>query len=1009
MEQRKIKWRDPGAPTEVDQLLASRYSQLLKWGLVLTRGDADKAQDIVQEFCLYFALTKPDLSAVANLDGYLYTCLRHIFLSGLARSSREALHFVSVAEFDSVDFALAAYRSGDPLQMQNDLRRICGYAVWRKASSKSASYFVLHFFHGYSRREIAELACLPISAIYNKLKAARGEVKSYLESPGKLRIVNRDLPPPPALSWVLLSSAEIFNELRQAILRSRTSDCLPEEDLLAHYRSSMSTPISCSLLAHLVSCERCLAIVDRHFRRPTLSDREPLDGFGSSSGISNGIAAEASAMANKAMMRSVHKRWARVHDHRPKTLSIAVNGQIIAFHDVQGEHSSLSARIQNLEKAQFIEVFSEQDVRLALLSIGELPPQSPFVRNQRVPLSDARWLELILTFDGLGLNSEVVYFDPALAIESAAEDTEESSLISEPRFDTRLQASGVLLWSRALYAAFVRNISALVPSSAVAWALTLTVLIGAAGYVAYRHAIAPVNAKKLLDESVKIETANLQGETEHQVLRIEEVSADGKVLQQGTVDLWKDGNGSRYVRRLYDSQNRLIAAKWRNKNGEASARRKERDKDPLNPNELLPMSEFWDQDLSARAFSTLQGKEVQAHAIDGGYELTTLGPTEDRPQLISATLVLERHLLPIREVMRVRVGDQIHELRFVQTSYERKPSSSVPDTVFDPHDQHLRAFEDQGNPAKLQHYLPSAIGTDVQLAELQIGVLYQLNTLGADTGEPIEVIATPDGRIRVSGTVADDALRREIVSHLQMLSDHQLLDLTLTSPRDVQVRAPDLHAAPAENTSVYDVNQAKSLADAPLRKYLQGKGLIDERLDSAAGQFSNDALQHAQRALQHAYALDRLGNVLSVADLRSISISSRHQWTEMVHKHASDLEEQLRALRGQMAAILPVGEELPKASDGFLRIEDPVEFERAANELLHHTQELNRYIGSVFTSNPSGERQSGQDSLLIKTMNAIPLRQAEELAYFALQLNTSAGAGVVNRQNKKDGLKVPHQ
>ena len=115
--------------------------------------------------------------------------------------------------------------------------------------------------------------------------------------------------------------------------------------------------------------------------------------------------------------------------------------------------------------------------------------------------------------------------------------------------------------------------------------------------------------------------------------------------------------------------------------------------------------------------------------------------------------------------------------------------------------EHLRPFDDQGSPVKIQHYLPSAIGNDVQLAELQIGVLYQLNTLGADTGEPIEVIATPDGRIRVSGTVADDALRREIVSHLQALSDHQLLDLTLTSLRDaVQVRAPDLHAAPAENT-----------------------------------------------------------------------------------------------------------------------------------------------------------------------------------------------------------------
>ncbi len=168
--------KNPPFRPRLTSFLASRYSQLLHWGAVLARGDTGKAEEIVQELCLYFTLTQPDLTSVANLDGYLYTSLRHIYLSGLARSSREALHFVSVAEFDSFESALTGNSAGDPLQTQNDLRRICGYAVWRKESSKSASYFILHFFHGYGRREIAELACLPISAIYNKLKIARSEV-----------------------------------------------------------------------------------------------------------------------------------------------------------------------------------------------------------------------------------------------------------------------------------------------------------------------------------------------------------------------------------------------------------------------------------------------------------------------------------------------------------------------------------------------------------------------------------------------------------------------------------------------------------------------------------------------------------------------------------------------------------------------------------------------------------------------------------------------------------------
>jgi len=301
MEQRKLKRREvPAVPTPVDQLLASRYGQLLQWGAVLTRGDAGKTEEIVQELCLYFTLTQPDLTTVVNLDGYLYTSLRHIYLSALARSSREALRFVSMAEFDSFDSALRGNSSADPLQKQNDLRRICSYTVWRKESSKSASYFILHFFHGYARREIAELACLPIAAIYNKLKVARSEVASYLEEPGKLRIVNRDLPPQPRLSWSLLSAPELFNEIRKSILQSRAGACLQEEQLLAHYRAATPKPISCSLLAHLVSCERCLAVVDRHFRRPTLKDREPLDCFGTSGDGSNSSPEGSSGISNKA-------------------------------------------------------------------------------------------------------------------------------------------------------------------------------------------------------------------------------------------------------------------------------------------------------------------------------------------------------------------------------------------------------------------------------------------------------------------------------------------------------------------------------------------------------------------------------------------------------------------------------------------------------------------------------------------------------------------------------------
>jgi DNA-directed RNA polymerase specialized sigma24 family protein len=989
MEQRKLKRREvPAVPTPVDQLLASRYGQLQQWGAVLTRGDAGKAEEIVQELCLYFTLTQPDLTTVVNLDGYLYTSLRHIYLSALARSSREALRFVSMAEFDSFDSALRGNSSADPLQKQNDLRRICSYTVWRKESSKSASYFILHFFHGYARREIAELACLPIAAIYNKLKVARSEVASYLEEPGKLRIVNRDLPPQPRLSWSLLSPPELFNELRKSILQSRAGVCLQEEQLLAYYRAASPKPISCSLLAHIVSCERCLSMIDRHFRRPTLKDREPLDCLGSSADGSSSTDGS-SGISNKAQkeMLAVRRRWDKVHEHRPRTLSIAVNGHIIAFHDVLAEHSKLSARIERPGDVEFVEVFSEQDVRFALLSIGELPPEGAPVRTQRVELSDDRWLELSLAFDGQGLNGQVAYFDPALASVAMEEEVEEPAAAAAAA-PNRLRLS-------TLVAAFRWLLAAMTPSSAFAWTLILAVIFGSAGYFAFRHQTKSTVAVKMLDDSVRTEAEALRGETEHQTLRLEEISANGKVLGQGTVDLWKDGNGDRYLRRLYDAQHRMVAAEWRNKSGEHSSRRNPGGKNSPDVSRPLVMGEFWDQDLSAHAFSTLAGQNVRMHPVKEGYELMTDGPIEGHPQLLSVALVLTRRLQPVRVTLHVRAGNNIHELHFVQASYERRPSASVPDSTFDPASYGgAREF----HPLEMHPpNMPVADDIVPLLAELQIAVLYQLNLLGADTAEPIEVKRTDDGTLRVSGAISDNTLRAQIAARLRALPNHRLLDLKLFSPHELRMHTS--HAAQSSATRVYEIDQSGSAADALLRKHFEAKGLSGEHLDSAVVTFSHNALEHGQRALQHAYALDRLGRALSTSELQSVSLTSQQQWTEMVHQHASDLEQQLAALHDQLGELSTSATALPNADAGSVLIATPLQFGQASNRLLQQVQELNRRVSNVFAPGTSGEDQTSQDDSVDAIIKVIPMQQAREINSFAMELSSSRTPPAVEQQS----------
>jgi DNA-directed RNA polymerase specialized sigma24 family protein len=980
-------------PADASELLASRYGQLLRWAIILTRGNTGKAEEVVQEFCVYIAVAKPDLGGVANLDGYLYTCLRNIYLSTLARASREALHLVSVEDYDSFAFAISANPAGDSLQRQNDLRRICSYAVWRKESAKSASYFILHFFHGYGRREIAELAQLPIAAIYNKLKTARSEVRLYLEEPGKLRIVNRETPPLPTLSWNLLSSQNLFRELRQTILDARKTDCLPERELLAHYRSAM--PISCALLAHIVSCERCLSLIDRDSRRPTLKDREPLDVFGFSP-ESGGDAEEPAGMNFDAVRSSVRKKWARIHEHRPRTLMIALNGQVIAYHDVRSEHNRLSARIERTEKAQFVEVFSEQNVRLALLEVSEPPPDGPPLSLQRIALSDARWLELSLTYDGLGLQSEVTYSDPALSAAVIEEDAEAVL----PFFATETQdpagAFGLLPRLRATLARAAERLRAMVPASATAWALVLAMAVTVGSYLTYRHAQSRMDAAQILNDSIRLQNVNLQGQTEHQVLRIEESSSDGTMLEQGVVDLWRDGDGSRYIRRLYDARSHEIAVEWRNKTEKTGSRREGTDKEAA---EMLgsPISQYWDQDLSAQAFAAIDDRAPELRPIDGGYELTRRGATRTHPQLISATLVLDRNLHPIRQIMRVRAGGEVRELRFIQADYERQPSGSVPDATFAPENDAISSAR-QGRATSAGR--PRSLVGDVkaQQAELEIGVLYQLHLLGADTGVPIEVLRSSNGRVHVSGTVPTDVLRDEIRKQLGGLAGHELLDLRIVSSRDLRFAPGGLHGSvPIE---AYEVTQPGFAADERIRRYFSAEGLSGDRLDAAVAQFSRDALQHAQRALQHAYALDRLGGSVSAEELGTMRLPAQQEWTGMVDSHATGLDAELRSLHAQLAAIWSTGDEPATMNREAMSIDDPVQFARVAAVLLRQVRDLNRHTGEFFASSGKTMGNTNLNASIQTIMDTIPLEQAEDVVAFATRLSRLERSQQISAQTR---------
>lgn len=990
METAKSKERNPPRAVDFEQLIEGYYEKLQKWGVVLCRGDRATAQEIVHDLCLHFILARPDLSQVANLDGYLYTCLRHIYSSALARSSREALQTFSIADFDSVQFALHARITDSLLDQQNDLRRICNYAVWRKESSKSASYFLLLFFHGYTRREVGEIARLPLAAIYNKLKVAREELKAHLVESGKLRTARRDVPPIPDLRAGTVSSVELFQELRENIFRERSSDCLQEETLLAHYRTSIPKPIPCSLLSHIVSCEQCLSLLDRHFQRPVWQDREP-PGSSWSTKDGDGVGAASHPHSGYHAMKSLVRRQKDgIYEHRPRTLSIAINGRIVALHDVQSERSTLASRVEHPETVQFVEVFADQLIRIALLPIEALPPGGSHVHTQTVALSDGRQLELTVSFDGQGLHSEVTYLDPALAAEALEETPDDTSLAVES-VPVLASLPALLGKGQTIREWIAHAIDAISPRFAPAWAAMLASVLGGAGYLAYRYTHAPLDARTILNNSVKLEAANEKGQVEHAIMRFDAVDIDGRTVWQGTVDTWHEQSTGRTMLRLYNTQHRLIAAEWRRQNGENGSF-EEPAGGPVSPtDQKVAESELWKYDVSVRAFQTMASQHVDIRKVRSDYELTGSGLSSGPFRVVSATVVLNRSLHIVGETLHMRNGYEFSEVRFVEASYNYLPTASVPESIFDPSDLNSGMHSNLGASSSKNGIGTHLAEMDPRLVQTEVATLYRLSELGADVGVPIEITRTPSGHIRIAGMVGSEGLKSRIIAELENVPNRQLLEIDLKTEKNfrIPIPAPRLVAPP---TDVYNMTHEVSPADPVLRRYFAAKRIPGGQIDSTVSQFSRDALDHAQRALQNAYALDRLGSSFSANELKIMGPAAQQQWAAMVARHSSALETELDELRQQLSPLSSAGN-AGYSRRQFSTIDNPADFASSARKLLLETQDLNRAAGSAFSSGLTGAAAGKSADFIGAAMESIPLGDAEQVVEFASRLTNAKKPG----------------
>jgi RNA polymerase sigma factor (sigma-70 family) len=866
MANRGLKTLHPMPVPRPEEALAEHYDQLRAWALGLTRGDEDVSLDIVHDLYLYVLLAKPDFSRIKNLDSYLYKCLRHLHIAYMAKSSRLGSQQISVADIESIQFALWTSPESYVLEHQNELRRICQYVIARKNQTKGASFFILRFFHDYDLREIGEIANLSLALVRSSLSRMRTEVQHYLGEPNNYEST---VDTSGEIQWTTVSSIELFRHLRTMIMRARAGDCLEAGELLEHYQALVPKPISCALLSHIVSCERCLSIIDRHFRRPTLCDREPLNIDGASILGRRGTGVKRKSLSHKDLLQVVLRHRKDVYEHYPRLLSIAVDGKIIASHHVQGQRSRQSARVERPEQVGCIEVYSEEDVRLILILLEDLPPQGPLTKIEHVDLSDGRWIEMRITFDSVGLISETIYFDPTVEAtlpESIHDDEPQVASLHTVRMGRvkelaeedqvaryapqsessrgarkiRLfrQHRQAILWFHLKFRRLVIAPLATLPRAAMA--VTAVVLICVLPVMQTRDTL--LRAETILIQSAAWQYNSVTGSD--QVLhRSFEYSERRRSAHTGTkrrVEVWCLPRSGSEVKRLIDADGRVLA--------ESRA--------PLSG--LPTPSTAWRYDPSPENYRPLVMSGSKTRIFESQTALVLKGPQAEIS--FDRTSYRPTHSLLHFSDLEVEFDEQ-------STRAER-----IQDTPF------AQVVETHEN--KLDTKLPAPAPEKADLDTSELLARLRLHALNADLGEDLH-ISREVRRVAITGTVATDSRLKELTAQLRGIP-HLTLSLRTPDEESSRPRTKQAHIKILDPSS-----SAAPLLATWLRKKFPDVG------DRST--FVNTVLSHSERMIWRARALSELSD--RYGDFADPSVAA------IAADHLKALRDEVAALNGEFPGI----------------------------------------------------------------------------------------------------------
>lgn len=882
-----------GAASTHEELFIQRYALLLNMSLKVTGNDRERAEDLVHDAFVQFTVTRPDLAAILNLEGYLYAMLRNMHLSNVRRAVRRSTIPYVVLEYDSAELGLRATDSHLQVTARDQLRAICGYACARKETSRAGAVLILRFFHGYYPGEIAQVMRSPRRAVDDWLRIARREAKLFLEEPRKLDVIG-DMSASGSCRVIEPggTTADFVLSLQQAIFKSRRGACLSPAEVRALYGRPEGETVTTPVLAHIVSCPRCLEEVNRVLGLPPVSDRYPTDMLGPDTRNRNGHA-------------ECRRRSRQVVGHSPRELHIAANGFELGSQNISSEISEQSISINISERLGFIEVLSEQGVRMLFLPI-EPAPDGPITQSADAELSEGRSLEVEVAFCDSWPRLRARYVDPSLG--SLPQETARPAS-AEQKAERRSLFARLLAGLRSVAGSIRPNLTPVTVTAVMA-----LLLIGV--LIAHRISSRPPVATELLSRAVAMEEGTLwkSDVVVHRTVELEHRNADNRrLMSRRRIEIWSGPDNILRARRVYDERGELLAGEWSRDDSSSIYRRGSEPRVSSfvgDSRQLLAEEDIWRIEPTATAFVSLirRAESVAVDERSDGYLIAHSqrdNGISGTPALVRATLLLARgDLRPVEQTLLVRDNGGLQEYRFLVSMVEDLSVRSAPATLFIPDASLTGAVPSRSNLATEPGAPPFRI-SPAGYAGVEVEALSRLHHAGSCLQEPTGLSRTADGSLRIHTIVESERRKAEVLDALGAVASSPRLRIEVDTVAEAQKREVGPIPTPRIPRRIAIV-KGRIPVHSEVRAHLLetfGNGASDAVIDEEIARFARRVMDRSRRALLHAGALVRHLEQFSLVDRSGLGAGELEKRHAVIAEHSAALEQEIRALR---AALQPI-------------------------------------------------------------------------------------------------------